>query len=140
MCAGLRILGHHLPARKSALKPSSTARAMNILSPAKYFSRTKNFSAQADLHQGGSGGCQRGEEEPAAVQSDDDQAGVENGDVAEQTAGLSTPVERRMGVRKPPNMPRMATTSALSRTARRNAAVVMRVISKKVGRGPKNLK
>ena len=37
-------------------------------------------------------------------------------------------------------MPRMATTSALSRTASKNAVAVISTISRKVGIGPKELK
>jgi hypothetical protein len=45
-----------------------------------------------------------------------------------------------MGVRKPPRMPRIATTCASSRTAITKAAAVTRVISRNVGTGPKKEK
>ena len=51
---------------------------------------------------------------------------------------LSWPVVSSMGVRKPPSIPRMATTKAFNRTASRKAVTVMSTIMRKVGTGPKN--
>ena len=51
----------------------------------KIFFRLEKLSRPADLHERGPGGSQRGQEIPAAVQRHHDEAGVENGDVAEQT-------------------------------------------------------
>jgi hypothetical protein len=51
----------------------------------KIFFRLKKLSRPADLHERGSSGGQRGQEMPAPVQRHHDEAGIENGDITEQT-------------------------------------------------------
>ena len=51
----------------------------------KIFFRLKEFVRPANLHEYRSDGAERGEEKPAAIQRHQDEAGVEDGDVAEET-------------------------------------------------------
>jgi hypothetical protein len=80
------------------------------------------------------------EKVPAAIERDENQPGIEDGNIAKESKRIVLAVESKTGVRKPPSIPRMATTRALSRAASRNAVVVISTISRKVGIGPKNSK
>ena len=119
-------------------KPRNTAIGINVLFPAKYFPSRKKLPTHAICMSTVPTAPRIGSELHSLRRATASKPISSNAMYPKSPSGLSCPVDKRTGVRKPPPIPRIATTSASNCTARRNAAAVISDISAKVGTSPKN--